>query len=143
MPKLRRHGQIGMHKAVIDTNILVSALLSPEGLPARVLDLVLTQQLTLCYDSRIIAEYENVLNRPKFGFDGAGVKELVDILIELGLSIVPVPSTIPMPDEDDRKFYDVAKTCGALLVTGNRKHFPDEEFVVSASELFTRLGAAE
>lgn len=123
----------------MDTNVLVSALLSPEGTPARVFDLVLNKQLLMCFDSRIIAEYETVLGRPKFGFDRKKVRDLLRYITETGLSVIPVPSKMHMPDEDDRKFYDVAKSCGAILVTGNTKHFPKKPFILSAAQFFEKF----
>ena len=54
--------------AVIDTNILVSALWSRNGAPARILSLIISGELIPCYDYRILCEYREVLTRPKFKF---------------------------------------------------------------------------
>ena len=95
--------------AVIDTNILVSALWSPSGPPAQILGLVLQGTVRLCYDYRIMEEYRDVLNRPKFKFPSWMVNDLLEQM--------------------------VARYCSAPLVTGNRKHFPpDEPLVLLASE---------
>ena len=123
-----------MNKIVVGTNILVSALYRPEGTPGRILDLVINGQALLCYDSRIISEYMDVLARPKFQFNSSKVSELIELLVDMGLSVVPAPSIIDMPDEDDRMFYEVAKACDASLVTGSSKHFPDEPFIFTAAE---------
>ena len=80
-----------MIKAVIDTNILVSALLSPFGSPAKVIDHVLNGNVIMCYDSRIIAEYEEVLLQPKFGFEKKPIKQLIDFVVNSGISVVPIP----------------------------------------------------
>ncbi len=53
---------------VIDTNILVSALWSKNGLPAKILSMVVSGVLVPCFDDRILCEYKDVLNRPKFKF---------------------------------------------------------------------------
>ena len=124
-----------MNRVVMDTNVLISALLSPDGMPAKVLDLILNRELQLCYDSRILAEYELVMARPKFKFDPDAARALLNALARMGLSVIPVPSTAPMPDESDRKFYDVAKSCDAVLVTGNLRHFPAEPFVMTPAGL--------
>ena len=94
--------------------------------------------MKLCYDSRIIYEYEIVLLRPKFRFDEHSIKKLVKTLAAFGVSIVAEHSGIPMPDESDRKFYDAAQSANALLVTGNKKHFPAEPFILTPNEF---LGA--
>jgi predicted nucleic acid-binding protein len=54
-------------KIVVDTNVLVSALLRPGSLPGRVLDLVLARRVGLALDHRIFTEYDAVLSRPEFG----------------------------------------------------------------------------
>ncbi len=123
-----------MIKVVIDTNILVSALLSPSGSPARVLDHVLNGNVVLCYDSRIIEEYHEVLLRPKFGFNQKAVKQIIDFMAYTGLSIVPTPISEAFEDEDDKVFYEVSRTAGAYLVTGNSRHFPEEPAVVAPNE---------
>jgi putative PIN family toxin of toxin-antitoxin system len=121
-------------KAVLDTNILVSALLRSEGNPANVLNLALNGNITLCYDSRVIAEYRDVLLRPKFGFERKDVELLLDYFLHSGISIVPSPTVIKFIDEDDRKFYEVAKSANAVLITGNKKHYPDERNILSVAE---------
>ncbi|HHY24791.1 MAG TPA: putative toxin-antitoxin system toxin component, PIN family [Clostridiaceae bacterium] len=123
-----------MIKAVIDTNILVSALLSPSGSPAKVLDHVLNGNVVMCYDSRMIAEYQEVLLRPKFGFDKKAVSQVIKFVIRSGISIVPVPILNPFEDEDDKMFYEVAKTAQAYLITGNAKHFPKDSVIIAPHE---------
>ena len=126
-----------MLKAVIDTNILVSALLTPSGRPARVLDHVLNGNVILCYDSRIIAEYQEVLLRPKFEFDKRAIKHVIDFLIRSGISIVPAPILDTFEDEDDKVFYEVAKSARAYLVTGNKKHFPKDSIIFAPQEFLS------
>lgn len=126
-----------MIKAVIDTNILVSALLSPSGSPARVFDHVLNGNVVMCYDSRMIAEYQEVLLRPIFGFDKKLVRQVIDFIVYSGISVVPVPILDAFDDEDDKMFYEVAKTAKAYLVTGNAKHFPKEPMVIAPQEFLS------
>lgn len=118
---------------VIDTNILVSALWSRDGAPARVVGLVLSGHLIPCYDHRIMLEYRQVLQRPKFRFRPAEVNALLDWVKLTGRSVVPTQVEVPFVDEADRKFYEVAKYCGAVLITGNLKHYPSDETVMSVS----------
>jgi predicted nucleic acid-binding protein len=59
--------------------------------------------------------------------------KIIDLIIEVGMLVAPLQSDIPFRDESDRKFYDAAKTCGAVLVTGNGKHYPVdvEDFIMT------------
>lgn len=123
---------------VIDTNILVSALWSRNGAPARAVGLVLSGQLTPCYDHRIMLEYRQVLQRPKFRFQPSEINALLAWIKQSGRSVVPAPVDIPFVDEADRKFYEVAKYCGAVLITGNLKHFPNDDAVMSVSNFLER-----
>jgi putative PIN family toxin of toxin-antitoxin system len=126
-------------KAVIDTNILVSALLTPQGFPAKIIDLVLNGVVTMCYDSRVIAEYEEVLMRPKFNFDKKAVKQVIDFILFTGISWTPKPLEDHFEDEDDKKFYEIAKSVPAYLVTGNLKHYPREEFIVTPQQFMSMV----
>ena len=123
-----------MLDVVMDTNVLVSALLAPESKPAKILALALNGKILLHYDSRILLEYENVLNRPKFRFDPADVSALMEVIIQIGAAVSAEPRAEAFTDEADKKFYETAKSSGALLITGNLKHFPQEPGIVSPAE---------
>ena len=125
---------------VLDTNVLVSALWAPEGSPARILALVLNGRLTPCYDSRIMMEYKEVLGRKKFGFSKWETEALLGCIEDFGLSVVPVPLSLSFTDEEDKKFYEAAISCGAMLVTGNLRHFPAEDaLVISPADFLASL----
>ncbi|MDR1944225.1 MAG: putative toxin-antitoxin system toxin component, PIN family [Synergistaceae bacterium] len=124
---------------VIDTNVLVSALYSRDGGPARIISLVQNRILTPCYDYRILAEYHGVLRRPKFGFAEWEVIDLLSQIENDGLSVSPIPLDVELIDEQDLMFYEVAKHCNARLVTGNLKHFPKDDFVCSVKNFLTIL----
>ena len=123
---------------VIDTNILVSALWSKNGAPAQILSLVINGHLIPCYDHRIINEYRDVLKRPKFKFSESEISFLLDWITDNGYSVVAEPVDTEFIDESDRKFFEVAKFCGAKLITGNIKHFPEDETVITVSEFFEK-----
>jgi putative PIN family toxin of toxin-antitoxin system len=123
-----------MRKVVFDTNILVSALWTPGGNPAKIIALMPCGQLIPCYSHPIMQEYSGVLYRPKLKFSGSKTKKILMDIAKYGLSVIPVTSIIPLPDESDRKFYDAAKYCGALLITGNKKHFPKEPWIITPTE---------
>ena len=132
-----------MNKIVLDTNILVSALLA-NGPPAMIADMIAEGKLTPFYNDLIISEYWNVLQRPRFGFHPFQVSRLLDSIVRTGVAIEVVPKysdesgIISMPDEDDRKFYDVAKASLAYLITGNIKHFPAEPFIFSPADFLRK-----
>ena len=131
-----------MTLAVIDTNILVSAFWSRNGTPAKILALVQAGRLKPCFDSRILSEYREVLLRPRFGFSTDEVETVLHLLKDKGLDVLPSPLHVVFPDESDRMFYEVAKYCGAKLITGNQKHFPQDPDVVTAAEFMEMCSLA-
>jgi putative PIN family toxin of toxin-antitoxin system len=131
-----------MINVVLDTNILVSSLWTLDGNPAKIIALMLENKLTPCYDYRIFNEYRNVLARPKLAFDSLQVAQLLEDICYRGLSVLvksSEPSEVPLIDESDRKFYDVALACQAYLVTGNTKHFPSQPFIFTPVEFCQRI----
>lgn len=123
-----------MIKAVMDTNVLVSSLLSPSGAPAKVFNHVLNGNVVMCFDSQILNEYRDVLLRPKFKFNPRWVNQVLDFILKTGISIVPEPISIHFNDENDKVFYEVAISVRGHVVTGNKKHYPNEPIVVSPHE---------
>ena len=122
------------YRVVLDTNMLVSALLSPSGNPARIYRMFLSGTLDLVVSADILAEYEDVLLRPRLQLPAADVKTVFAAVRECAETVRPVISTVSLIDEDDRVFYDTAKTAGAYLITGNAKHYPEEEFILTPTE---------
>lgn len=118
---------------VLDTNILVSALWSRNNRLTRILELVLSDKLIPCHNAEIMDEYKEVLSCQNlaFHFGDARVRDILEKIEVDGLSVVVKPSSIPLFDEDDRAFYDVAKACGCYLITSNKRHYPkDDEKIV-------------
>lgn len=113
-------------KVVLDTNILVSGLLSSFGPPGRILDLALSGEVVVAYDDRILSEWREVLHREKFGFSERYVETLLDFLESEGLKVNSPPLGVELPDPDDVPFLEVAHAAGATLITGNTKHYPRE-----------------
>lgn len=115
-----------MRPLVLDTNVLVSGVINPFGAPGRILDLVREGALTLAVDDRILAEYADVLNRPKFRayFPPEEVRDIVRFLERNTLYTVCTESVHDLPDATDSPFLEVALNVGAPLVTGNAGHFP-------------------
>ena len=104
--------------AVLDTNVLVSALWTPNGKAAYIVNQAIAGRLKLCHDYRILAEYRE----------------------KDGISVIPnsLPQ-VPFTDESDRVFYEVAKFCRAPLVTGNLKHYPQDDCIVTLSDFYDKI----
>ena len=122
-------------RIVLGTNVLVSGLLKPDGFPAIVLGLVINKKIKLLYDNRILFEYMEVLSRKKFNFEHRWVKVLINFIQKQGEFIVAVPVPESFKDNDDKKFYEVAKTAKAdYIVTGNIKDFPKKNIIKTPKE---------
>ena len=122
--------------AVLDTNVLVSALMSKTGVPAMIYEMVHNGKLIPVYDDNILDEYKEVLYRPKLGLSHMDVDALMKLFAEQGKRVVSQISEVPLPDEADRIFYDAASQNGAMLITGNLKHFPQEPFIMAPRDFY-------
>jgi len=112
-------------KVVVDTNVLVAGLLSPFGPPGEILRMVASGTLRLCFDARILTEYEEVLARPKFRFNIEQTRALMYHIQAEGFSVPSNPLPVRLPDPSDEPFLESAVTGKAdCLITGNTRHFP-------------------
>jgi len=115
-------------KIVLDTNVLVSGLLSPFGRCAEIVRMVSSGDLTLYIDSRILSEYSEVLRRSKFRFQIDKVVTLLDHIEHRGHIVASSPLSNLLPDPGDQPFLEVAFAGQAVcLVTGNDAHFPPKQ----------------
>ena len=110
---------------VLDTNVLVSGLLTPFGSSGEIIRMISAGELILCIDARILSEYQEVLNRPKFQFSSEHTGVLIDFIKMHGQLISSLPLDRHLPDPDDEPFLEVA-IAGKVqaLITGNSAHFP-------------------
>lgn len=114
-------------KVVLDTNVLVSGLLSPHGASAEIVRMTSAGLLQICHDGRILSEYRAVLARPKFNLNRDHLDALLEQIEALGASMVAEPLKKRLPDPDDEPFLEVAIRAKAdSLVTFNTKHYPSE-----------------
>ena len=112
-------------KIVLDTNVLVSGLLTPFGTSGEIVRMISAGKLILQYDSRILLEYQDVLYRPKFRFDKDQIELLIDYIKKNGRAVPTSPLKIRLPDPDDTPFLEVAIGGETeYLVTGNKGHYP-------------------
>ena len=114
-------------RIVLDTHVLVSAFLKPASDAARVLRLVLQGDLEIVFNEHILAEYMEVLSRPRFGLDQRKVRAVLEYLRSVGTVAPAVASSFRLPDPDDEPFLGVA-LAGQVdyLVTGNLADYPAE-----------------
>jgi len=130
---------------VLDTNEIVSALLTETGAPAQVLDLCITGDLELAVDARIVAEYDEVLSRPEFAFEPGEVQRIMELIVRAEhVTAAPVP--VRLSDPDDAPFLEVAVAAAAdAIVTGNVRHFKPaaalDIAILTPRTLLERLGS--
>lgn len=124
---------------VIDTNVLVSAMLNHNSIPGKILKHAILGTFTSVLTKEILDEYIEVLSRPKFGFPSHLISSVVAGLVNKGRFLNPASVDLDMPDPKDVVFYQLTieslKICETYLVTGNSKHFPTEDCVVTPRQL--------
>ena len=136
-----------MKYAVIDTNVLVSSQMTryDDVATRQVVKAVFDGNVMPVVTSAILAEYQDVLSRPKLNLHKDIAITIVSYFSRYGLFAEPHPYSAALPDEKDRMFLEAvlgAQADGAVLVTGNKRHFPDSGFVLTPSEfvaLYTPL----
>lgn len=115
-----------MRHAVLDTNILVSALMRPGGPPGQVMAAVRLGESVPVFSRTILAEYETVLRRARLRLDPDRVEEALATIRNIGSFVdgdePPAPANLP--DAGDWPFIACALAAGCPVVTGNLKHFP-------------------
>ena len=124
--------------AVIDTNVIVSALLSRhhDSATVKILDYLYDRVIIPVYNNEIIEEYTAVLRRPKFNFSEEMVCATIEAIKEGGVDAGRIDCNVQLPDPKDIVFYEVALAKeDSFLVTGNTKHFPKKPFVVTPAEM--------
>ena len=113
-----------MKQWVIDTNVIVSGLMTPSGSSAQIIDAILNGQVKLVYDSRILKEYRDVLSRPRLKLPPMKIQALL-VSMHRQLLVSPSVSGIIGPDSDDIIFIEAAlATTDKTIITGNLAYFP-------------------
>lgn len=124
---------------VVDTNVFISALLTPDNKSYNVLEKVIDGTFTLCYNEAIINEYKNVLSRKKFNIAKIKIAYLISFIRLKGIYMLELKnSDIKFEDESDRVFYDVAMQSDSILITGNIKHFPNHKHILSVQSFYNK-----
>jgi len=112
--------------AVFDTNVLVSGFLSPHGAPGQIVEWLRSGAVRAGLDDRIIAEYEEVRQRPEFTLPRHEVLIVLRRIQSQAEYAVVRPAQLVrgLPDADDAPFAECAIALGCHLVSGNARHFP-------------------
>lgn len=132
--------------AVIDTNVIVSALLAkhPDSAPVQVIEQVFDRVIVPMFNDEILSEYKEVLKRPKFLFSEDSVNDMLGAIIEAGVASERANSEEVFPDPKDIVFYEVAiSRDDSYLITGNIKHFPDKSKVVTPSQIMAIINGQD
>lgn len=128
-----------IYYAVIDTNVIISAMLNPNSIPGLVLKYALSGVIVPYINDEIMKEYSDVINRDKFGFAKEDIDYVLSTLKEMAVILERTPATELFTDKKDIVFYEIVLTArtktNAYLVTGNKKHFPNKSFVVTPKEM--------
>lgn len=126
---------------VIDTNVLVSAMLKWDSVPGCILEHAFVGSIIPLLNENVLREYMEVLQRPKFHFDKDKIDIVINGLIRRGIFVDAEKTNVELPDPKDAVFYEIVmekrKCEEAFLVTGNIKHFPTEPYIVSPREMLT------
>lgn len=132
-------GLLMKYYAVIDTNVLVSAMLKWDSVPGNIMELAFSGPVIPVLNEEIFNEYREVLLRPKFHLTEEIVNDVLEVINEKGIFVDAQTLDIELPDHKDRVFYEVVmeerKDEDAYLVTGNIKHFPVKPFIVTPRQM--------
>ena len=134
------------YHAVIDTNMIVSGVLPsrPDSPPKRIMESIINGRIVPIHSRYLLGEYRGVLQRDKFRLDGNDVDILVGFLESVGVSVEPETCDYALPDPKDSPIYAVMMSSAEYnpyLVTGNIRHFPETEKIVTPKEMMDILDA--
>jgi putative PIN family toxin of toxin-antitoxin system len=135
-----------MSRVVLDTNVVVSALLAPAGTEATVLMLAFTGHVTLYVSTPVLAEYDEVLRRPRLKLEPRKIDAAMAAIRRVAHLVAPVGTLAVSPDESDNRFLECAEAAGAdWLVTGNTRHFPRRHkgtLIVTGRQFLDRMAGS-
>lgn len=129
--------------AIIDTNIIVSSMLKVDSIPRKIINLISLGIITPLLNEEVLNEYIDVINRDKFPFNKIDIKNIIDLFNNRSLFIKPKLYKDNLIDESDRAFYEVMLATkdeyNSYLITGNIKHFPKDERVLTPREFLEKF----
>lgn len=128
-----------IYYAVVDTNVIVSSMLKHNSIPGKIVDLIIAKSIIPLLNDEIIKEYYDVLTRNMFGFDKNEVEDTINKIKLSGIFLEREQVLEDFIDSDDIVFYEIVmsarNTMDAYLITGNLKHYPVRNYVVTPREM--------
>lgn len=125
--------------AVIDTNVIVSSMLKHNSIPGKIIDLIFEKSIIPLLNEEIIDEYYEVLSRNMFGFNKEVIDNTINEIKLSGIFLERKEALEAFIDSDDIVFYEIVmsarNTMDAYLITGNLKHYPVRNYVVTPREM--------
>lgn len=133
--------------AVIDTNVLVSYFLSrDDSPPVAVVEEIFGGRITPVYNGYLLNEYRDVLHRERLGINRSEADKVLDDIQLFGLKVETCDTGITLPDVKDVPIFEIAlstRDCDSYLVTGNIKHFPKVDFVITPKQMMDLLNSSK
>ena len=127
--------------AVIDTNVIVSSMLKHDSVPGMIVDYINSKLIIPLLNEEILCEYYDVLTRNKFGFNSSDVEDLLNNIKKNSIYLNKEQTLEDFIDEDDIVFYEIVmsarNTMDAYLITGNIKHYPVRNYVVTPKQMLS------
>ena len=119
-----------MLKVIFDTHVIVSAALYEKSLPALLLSLGLEEKVRFFVSLALLNEYEAVLKRPRFKLGHQETVDLIEMIKQKAVMVTPTRELkILKEDETDNRILEcAAKAKVDFVITGNKRHFPFEDF---------------
>ena len=125
--------------AVIDTNVIVSSMLKTDSIPGSIINYIKSDTIIPLLNEEITKEYISVLTRNKFDFEEKKIIETISIIEEKGIFLEREQTLEDFIDQDDIVFFEIVmsarNTMDAYLITGNMKHYPIRNYVVTPREM--------
>ena len=129
---------------MIDTNVLVSSQLKSGSIPWQIIELIFTDTIVPILNQEIFDEYEEVLNRNKFGLSEQANSAVLEEIKNRSIFLEREQTLEEFIDEDDIVFYEIVmsarNTMDAYLITGNLKHYPIRNYVVTPRQMLEIIG---
>ena len=133
--------------AVLDTNVLVSAVISSSGYPYDILRLIQSGNVIPIFDERMLNEYKEVFHYDKLKISEKTFQQTFNLILKSGLLIRDVETTkAQFLDRSDIPFFEVKESSeefDSVLVTGNLKHYPEQRDIITPKEFILLLDQME
>ena len=125
--------------AVIDTNVIVSSMLKADSIPGLIIQLIYENTITPLLNEEILEEYIEVLTRNKFNIPEEKIRKEISAIKEKSIFLEREQCLEELIDKGDVVFFEIVmsarNTMDAYLITGNMKHYPIRNYIVTPREM--------